>query len=338
MKYNLVITALCLGVINSVCFGNSLPTQKIEEERQVAVFVNSDKTVTVPLNALRAKLTASLINEDYIVVDRTEQIMDLLKKEYSYQAGGLVRDDQLISIGDHIGASYICSVTVTFFEAYQQFFFECKIVNVKTRQIEKQSYFPDTDKKQSVVNTLTPQEQIRVAETLSKELSFNQKQLKIGDAYYEDHAPVYVQGVLMRIGYIDETGNHGFAYVVLPKKSDSPTWSTDADKIQLQIPTISQLELLYQSKDILGLNDEYWSSERLDKRYDSSYHHFSFDFSTGSINDRWSSKRVESNMGANASISSQVVRIHKNVKTGNTYQTELPFHNDYLSCINIHFF
>ena len=156
--------ALLSLLVGYTCFG-----QTNDEAKQVAVFVYCDKSVTTPVSALRARLTSTLVNEvdvSYIVVDRTDEILSVLRSEYDYQGSGMVRDDQLVNIGDHLGAYYLCVVSVTYYPEDQQYFFECKMVNVGTRRIEKLSFYPDNE--YTMITSLSPQNQIKVAGVLSK--------------------------------------------------------------------------------------------------------------------------------------------------------------------------
>ena len=251
-------------------------------QKQVAVFVYNDKTVTTPTTALRAKLTSSLVNErsrSYIVIDRTDDILNALKKEYNYQSGGLVRDDQLVSIGEHLGANYLCVVNITFYQSDNQYFFECKLVNVETRQIERQSFYPNDD---SIVSSLAPQQQIKVAGELSSAFFIKgETSYVVGDVYYDNNRePVYIEGVPMRIGYIDETGEHGFSFVVLPFKCEFPKIAKTT--YELQLPYLSQLRFLMNNKELLNLNGEYWARDGgSGGLFLGYYEEFSIDFASG---------------------------------------------------------
>ena len=162
--FRYVFVALLFGMMSVVGFA-----QTNDEAKQVAVFVFCDESVTTPVNAMRAKLTSTLVNEvgdSYQVVDRTAEILSALKSEYNYQGSGLVRDDQLVSIGEHLGAYYLCVVSVTYYSDFNQYTFECKLVNIETRRIEKQSMYPDDE--DTMVSSLSPQMQYKVGSALSK--------------------------------------------------------------------------------------------------------------------------------------------------------------------------
>ena len=162
--FRYVFVALLFGMMSVAAFA-----QANDEPKQVAVFVFCDESVTTPVNAMRAKLTSTLVNEvgdSYQVVDRTAEILSALKSEYNYQGSGLVRDDQLVSIGEHLGAYYLCVVSVTYYSDFNQYTFECKLVNIETRRIEKQSMYPDDE--DTMVSSLSPQMQYKVGSALSK--------------------------------------------------------------------------------------------------------------------------------------------------------------------------
>ena len=109
------------------------------KDRQIAIFVYCDKSVSTPVSALSSRLSSSLIdgnNSSYIVVDRSEEIIETLRKEYQYQGTGLVRDDQLSAVGEQMGVDMICAINITYYSDYNQYFFDCKLVNIETTQIE----------------------------------------------------------------------------------------------------------------------------------------------------------------------------------------------------------
>lgn len=147
-----------------------------------AVFVYCDKSVTTPLNALRSELVSSLVNNShgrYHVVDRTEEILSLLRKEHQYEGSGMVRDDQLIKIGEHLAANYIVAIRVTNYKEYNQYFFDCDIVGVENREILKHTHYPNTSDANMAVTQLDPQNQIRVGKELAEQFNTNICRLKI---------------------------------------------------------------------------------------------------------------------------------------------------------------
>lgn len=239
------------------------------ENASVAIFVyNTDNSI--PTNALRSQLTTSFLeggNSTYDVLDRTDEILSYLQQEFKYQGSGLVRDDQLTSIGEHFGANYIFVVAITHYPQYNQYFFEGKIIDISTRKVIKNSQYPNDDK--TKVESMDPQSQMRVGRELAKQLDLystaqliqqqQQKQqqaeaeklLKIGDIYKTNHLYSY------RIGYLDGTNKHGIAYRV-ESKSTGPTAS---DFFKEKVPTCAQLMLIYPNRKILGLTGEYWSDD-----------------------------------------------------------------------------
>ena len=269
------------------------------QNSQLAIFVYSDNNT--PTNALRSQLTASFLNggnSTYGVVDRTDEIFAHLTQEYQYQGSGMVRDDQLVSIGDQLAANYICVVAITYYPQYEQYFFDGKIIDVATRQIVKNTLYPNDD--HTVIKSLDPQTQMRVGKELAKQLElYSSEQLaaerrkqmmeqqerlraekeargfRIGDVW-EGARGGY------RIGYLDGTAKHGLAY-----KVEGPSHGPSRVVFQ-KLPTCSQLRLLYRNKRILGLNGEYWSNELAKKEVNgfgnanwTNPWYFTIDFSTG---------------------------------------------------------
>lgn len=147
-----LVTAIFIILLNVICLKAQKP--------QVTIFVYSDNNT--PTTALRSQLTSSFLegdNSEYGVVDRTEEILNQLKQEYQYVGSGLVNDDQLISVGEHLESNYICVVAITFYADYKQYFFDGKLIDVNTRQVIKNALYPKEGRK---VVDLDPQTQMRL--------------------------------------------------------------------------------------------------------------------------------------------------------------------------------
>ena len=143
------------------------------QKSQLAIFVYNSNNTT-PTNALRSQLTNSFLKggvNQYYVVDRTDEILDFLKTEYRYQGAGMVKDEQIVSIGEHLAANYICVVAVTQYSD-GQYFFEGNIIDIEKRQIVKNSFFPNTSKIQ--IFNLNVQNQLAVGIELAKQLGMSQ--------------------------------------------------------------------------------------------------------------------------------------------------------------------
>lgn len=167
-----LVTAIFIILLNVICLKAQKP--------QVAIFVYSDNNT--PTTALRSQLTSSFLegdNSEYGVVDRTEEILNQLKQEYQYVGSGLVNDDQLISVGEHLESNYICVVAITFYADYKQYFFDGKLIDVNTRQVIKNALYPKEGRK---VVDLDPQTQMRVGKELAKQLDlYSSEQLNRPD-------------------------------------------------------------------------------------------------------------------------------------------------------------
>lgn len=76
-----------------------------------------------------------------------------------------------------------------------------------------------------------------------------------------------------RIAYLDASGEHGFAIQLIGKT------------ISESGPTLNELKLMYQYRNLLGLEGEYWSTNNTNKLTSDVY---TFDFSTGKTHRRHS--------------------------------------------------
>lgn len=230
-------------------------TISFAQKPQLAIFVYNSNSAT-PTNALRSQLTNSFIegNSDYDIVDRTDEILALLMAEYRYQGTGMVKDDNIISIGEHLAANYVCVVAITQYPDPDGYFIESKIIDVTKRQIIKNAIYPNGEQgEQTSVKNLNLHEQLDIAKKLSKKLISNipSQIRKVGDVF------ALIDGVEYIVGYIDED-NHGIAF------SESKVDDMCPDK---NAPSSEQLGKIYSNKVSLGLYKEYWSSSHPHRGY-----------------------------------------------------------------------
>lgn len=301
-----------------IYFGQSYNIFAQDTKRQVAVFVYCDKSVTTPINALCSRLSSSLAggdNSQFIVVDRSEEIQQVLRTEYKYQGSGLVRDDQLTAIGEQLGIDLICAINITFYSEYGQYFFDCKLINVESAQVEKQVYFPNSSDSQQLISDLSPQSQLAVAQELASSiglLSASQiidREYAIGDVLYDNKNNPVGYDIFYRVGYLDETRKHGIAFCVHNKTK----WPHHFDsRLGAKVPTIRQLQLLQSNKNKLGLYGEYWSSD-IGPKIGDNFTFKTLDFYTGKVVNRISvSTRVNHDTTSTAVLSARYRYIYGN--------------------------
>lgn len=318
-KFFLFVLTLC------ACAG--LDAQGTDDVKSIIVFVHTDPSTTTPINALRAELTNELVNSadsSFVVNDRTDEIRTFLRQELDYQDLGFVRDDQMIIIGEHFGASYLCVVNVTSYQEFDQYFFEGTIVDINSRQVVKHSYYPQGD---NTVEKLDPQTQIKVGKDIARQLGFIDKAKdsksvqraaatttvkvttrallvpchplsgkQIGDYYTGGHTFrgqkfESTNGEKFIIGYLDYSGEHGLAYMPFYPSY----WSTvrEDDLQGLYVADIEQLRKIYSNNASLKLSGEFWTRE-ITKPAPPGWAndtYKTFDFSTGKVHERIQKKR-----------------------------------------------
>lgn len=306
----------CIFFVVSIFTG--LSAQNTEDTvRSIIVFVHTDPSTTTPLNALRAELTNELVNSadsSFVVNDRTDEIWTFLRQEFDYQDLGFVRDDQMIIIGEHFGANYLCVVNVTSYQEFGQYFFEGTVVDINSRRVVKHSYYPQGD---NTVEKLDPQTQIKVGKDIARQLGFIDKAKestqtqsaakaltvtrvrkircdpsnptggkKIGDYYTGPHTFrgqefESTHGRQFIIGYLDYTGEHGLAY--MPTRFSSWCIAREDTFLGAYIADVEQLLKIYENNDKLKLSGEFWTNEVTKKgkpgNCDDTYR--IVDFSTG---------------------------------------------------------
>jgi hypothetical protein len=120
-------------------------TTVVTAQDTIAVFVYSATKLNEPINALRSNIEGALINSaerKYVVLDRTEEFNDFLKKEYGYQEQGYVSNAQLIKAGNELGANKVCGVVISDY-GEEGYFVECKILDIQKNQIDGTARYPN---------------------------------------------------------------------------------------------------------------------------------------------------------------------------------------------------
>ncbi|MBR5398288.1 MAG: hypothetical protein IK103_00675 [Bacteroidales bacterium] len=201
----LLAVALCVW---SAAFAQTYSSQ---EKKRFDVFVYADASVKTPLNALRSRLTHALINDTSLIVnDRSDEILAYIRSELEYTESGRVREDQLIKIGQHFGATTLCVVSVTHYAEYNEYFFEGVIVDITSRTIIKHCMYPDGSHlsweevirigdiektyhsdNYTKIQDLSPQTQLMVGNEIAKRMGLSH--MIEGVLYYKDTIRVKIR-------------------------------------------------------------------------------------------------------------------------------------------------
>lgn len=128
------------------------------------------------------------------------------------------------------------------------------------------------------INPKDPNISIKI-KNIEDRIETHNKRNRIGD-YYDLGG-----GLKGRIAYLDDTGKHGF---IITKKSNSPKQRKHTymglDKNE-RVPSIKELQTIYNNRNKLGLFETYWSStmEWHDGLWYSYNIGFCLDFNSGKI-------------------------------------------------------
>ena len=126
------------------------------------------------------------------------------------------------------------------------------------------------------INPKDPNISIKI-KNIEDRIETHNKRHRIGD-YYDLGG-----GLKGRIAYLDDTGKHGF---IITKKSNSPKQHTymSLDENE-RVPSIRELQTIYNNRNKLGLYETYWSSTM--EWHDGNWHSynigFCLDFNSGKI-------------------------------------------------------
>lgn len=138
MKHRLFILTLCLFL------GITLQAQN--KQRVVVGAIGVDVNNPRSLNALIDEFQEALIyggGERYEVRNGQDEFNKFIKDEFAIQATGYIDDSQLTSIGNALGAQYICGIVVEYNDAEKDYYFRAKMISVETDEVKKTARYPN---------------------------------------------------------------------------------------------------------------------------------------------------------------------------------------------------
>jgi len=105
-------------------------------ERKVAVFDPAGTVDKALLEIVREEISSVVVNTTrYTVLER--QLINKVLEENRFQESGLVNEEQVSDIGRRMGADYVFVTTISPLGA--NYYISCKMIEVATARIEKQS-------------------------------------------------------------------------------------------------------------------------------------------------------------------------------------------------------
>jgi len=107
-----------------------------QEDRKVAVFDPAGRVNVDLLEIVREEISSVVVNTTgYTVLER--QLINKVLEENKFQESGLVNEEQVSDIGKRMGADYVFVTTISMLE--RNYYISCKMIEVATARIEKQS-------------------------------------------------------------------------------------------------------------------------------------------------------------------------------------------------------
>ncbi|GHV17135.1 hypothetical protein AGMMS49938_17760 [Fibrobacterales bacterium] len=121
------ILVLLLALFASIAFA--------QDRQKVAVYMAGTEPKKGVYKVLGGQITKAITKSgDYSAVDRTDAILQQLKKEHGYQRSGAVSDDQIKKLGSQLGVKYLCIAEIT--EVMGDSYLEAKLIDVETALVE----------------------------------------------------------------------------------------------------------------------------------------------------------------------------------------------------------
>ena len=113
-----------------------------QQERKVAVFDPAGTVEKGLLEIVREEVSSVVVNTTgYTVLER--QLINKVLEENRFQESGLVNDSQVSDIGKRMGADYVFVTTISMLGS--NYYISCKMIEVATARIDKQSTGTTTD-------------------------------------------------------------------------------------------------------------------------------------------------------------------------------------------------
>ena len=121
-----------------------------QETLKVAVFDPAGKVDEALLEIVREEISSVVVNmPGYTVLER--QLINKVLEENKFQESGLVNDEQMSDIGKRMGADYVFVTTISRIE--ENYYISCKMIEVATARIDKQSTSTSTNGLRDVPQT-----------------------------------------------------------------------------------------------------------------------------------------------------------------------------------------
>lgn len=131
MKRNII---LFLTVLVAALSSVNVEAQTSSSRPKIAVYIIGDVS-----NAYKKVFGAKMVSEitsssDYYAVERTNDFIDVINKEYDHQLSGAVSNQEIAKIGQQFGVQYVAVVDIS--EIFGELFADAKLIEVETALIQ----------------------------------------------------------------------------------------------------------------------------------------------------------------------------------------------------------
>lgn len=117
-------------------FGVSTSLFAQDATKKVAVYMAETNVDDAFKKVIGSKLVSAITStSDYSAVERTQDFLDAIYNEHSFQHSGEVRDSQIVSLGKKYGVRYV--VVVDMSEVFDDLFIAARLINIETGKIDK---------------------------------------------------------------------------------------------------------------------------------------------------------------------------------------------------------
>lgn len=158
-------------------FGVSTSLFAQDATKKVAVYMAETNVDDAFKKVIGSKLVSAITStSDYSAVERTQDFLNAIYNEHSFQHSGEVRDSQIVSLGKKYGVRYV--VVVDMSEVFDDLFIAARLINIETGKIDK-----SVEVKGNVEST---QQLIDLADKIAQALFKNSNQNNRFDKFMND--------------------------------------------------------------------------------------------------------------------------------------------------------
>lgn len=272
-RYSYILIVCAFLLIALSCGQRKSSDNQKTVDNQVAVYVTGDCEANIK-KIVGSKLVESIMKSDeYIAVERTDAILEMLSKEEDYQHSGKVDDKQIGKLGKKLGVKYVCIAEIVTYSGLN--YISSRLVDVETGQpIKFKDVYGDIKSMSKLVKMSS--------EIAAKLFEIDSDTNDDNDGIKTENEYVILKDYDLMVMKEDIRNNINYAAAEKVCKELQIGGFTD-----WRLPTRDELQIIYSQKEFIGgfQDGRYWTSTKYDNIYGEEINcKFFISFENGHIN------------------------------------------------------